>query len=142
MKASELEKKIALAAALDVVIKNSEKELVQLKAELIDEARTRVTELEATDSGGMKWSHETKSGHSVAIAFPAPGIIREFDSSSENFAGIRLAAGKLFGSLFKSIYRPAKDFRSVAAAILTDKAPDLIKLLETESAPRCTFSVS
>ena len=140
MKASELDQKIARATELDLLVKNSEDELKSLKAELVAEARCRPKELVDTDSGGQKWEYKTKSGEELAISFPAPGIVKEFDVTHPKFAKIREAAGRAFGTLFKAVYKPCKDFRSVAKALLAEDAPDLTGLIEAESAPRCSFT--
>lgn len=140
MKASELDKKIARAVELDLLVKKSDEDLKTLKAELVSEARCRPKELVDTDSGGQKWEYKTAAGEELAISFPAPGIVKEFDVTDPKFPLIREAAGRLFGVLFKAVYKPAKNFRSVAEAVLKDKAKELTNLLEVESAPRCTFT--
>jgi len=119
--------------------------LKELTAELVAEARSRESELAATDGGGMRWTAEGGDGCVARVNFPAPTHKAKIDEEGKVIEMIKELASGVFTRLFVPTisYRPAERFREEAAALLPKAdANRLINLCQSASAPRVSFETT
>jgi hypothetical protein len=141
MTSTKLSALIAEAVETDRQLNLYKDRLAELKAMLITEAESRAEEYTQTDGGGATWSADGDDGCIVRVAFPAPSLKSKIDGEGKAIDKIRAAAGKLFDRLFRQApsYRPIENFRAEAEQLLGKDARKLIRLCETETAPRVSF---
>ena len=133
------------AIALHREIATRTEQLKALKAELVHQARCHSAELDSTGSGGKRWTAAGTDGAIARVNFPAPALVPELDAQCEKAKQAQVLAGGNFRRLFTpvKIYLLGDDFRAQAKALLSaPNAEALLKLLETDSAPRVSFETA
>ncbi len=114
----------SLGKALYDAISDSEKQLDAINAELIKRGAADLT---------------TDNGEIVHVIFPSKSI----KPGKDAIARARKICGALFSKLFDRfvVFKPRKDFRSIAAAVLTPAKHDkLIAACEVDSTPYVRYS--
>ena len=114
----------SLGKALYDAISDSEKRLAEINKELIARGAADIT---------------TDNGEIVHVIFPSKSI----KPGKDAIARARQICGALFTKLFDRfvVYKPRKDFRAIAAAVLTPARHDkLIQACEVESTPYVRYS--
>ena len=71
------------AVSLDREINEKAKQLKELKAQLVAEARGREDELARTDGGGTRWTAEGSDGSIARVNFPAPTLKSKVDGEGK-----------------------------------------------------------
>lgn len=138
---SKLKSLVADAVRLDRQIRDMEQDLKERKAQLVAEATGREEEHVNTDGGGRSWTAVGLDGCVARVTFPAPALKSKVDGEGKAIEKIRAAAGKFFDRLFRPAvsYRPVESFRGEASTLLGGAAGKLIRLCESESAPKVAF---
>lgn len=141
MTESRLKSLVAQAVSLDREIADKTEALKALKAELVQEAQSRPDEQVATDGGGTSITFAGHDGCVASVAFPAPTLKAKIDGEGKAIEKVKAVAGRVFDRLFRPAiaFRPVDNFREEAAALLGKDASKLIKLCQSESAPRVSF---
>ena len=144
MKDSILANLVTHAVSLDREIAEKSQLLKKLKADLVLEASIRKAEHQSTDSGGASWIAEGADGCVARIAFPAPSLKASIQSDGHALQKVKAAAGALFNRLFipTITYKPVTQFREEAENLLGRDARKLIKLCQSDSAPRVSFETA
>lgn len=137
----KLKQLVTEAVALDRDIREQEARLKELKSALITEAESRPDELKPTDNGGRSLVFVGTDGCVCCVAFPAPSLKAKIDGEGRAIEKVKAAAGRVFDRLFRPAvaYKPVENFREEAAALLGKDAGKLVKLCQTETAPRVSF---
>ena len=133
------------AVSLDREIAEQTERLKMLKAQLVAAARERSDELTPTDGGGLRWTAEGNDGCIARVNFPAPSLKSKIEGEGRTVEKLRQLAGAVFNRLFIPTisFKPVENFRDEARALLAKgEATKLIKLCETESAPRVSFETA
>jgi hypothetical protein len=132
---------IGEAVDLDRQIAEQTERLKEIKALLVSEAETRTEEHTLTENDGASWTATGSNGCVARVTFPAPSLKATISGEGKAIEKIRQAAGKAFDRLFRQApaYKPVENFRQEAAALLGTGAGKLIRLCQTESAPRVSF---
>ena len=82
---------------------------------------------------------------SPASIFPAPPLKSKIDGEGKPIEKVKQLAGAVFSRLFTPTisFKPVENFRDEARALLAKaEANKLIKLCQTESAPRVSFETT
>jgi hypothetical protein len=137
----KLKQLVTEAVALDRLIAAREKQLKEIKAALIGEAKARKEEHAKTEGGGRSWTAEDEIGNIARVTFPASPLKGSIDGEGKMIEKVRAAAGTFFTTLFNQApkYVPAENFRSLAESFLGGKAAKLIKLCTSKSSPSVSF---
>lgn len=141
MTENKLQALVMEAVELDREIAEKNERLKELKSALVTEAESREDEHVDTDGGGRAWTATAHDGCVARINFPAPTLKSKIDGEGKAIEKIRAASGKVFDRLFRPAvaYKPVDGFRDEAQALLGRDAGKLIRLCQTESAPRVSF---
>lgn len=142
---TKLQNLVTEAVSLDREIADQTERLKELKAQLVEAAREREDELMPTEGGGLRWSAEGNDGCIARVNFPAPTLKSKIEGEGKAIEKIKQLAGAVFNRLFIPTisFKPVENFRDEAKTLLakTD-ATKLIKLCQTESAPRVSFETA
>ena len=133
------------AVSLDREISEQTDRLKEIKAQLVEAAREREDELVPTDGGGLRWTAEGNDGCIARVNFPAPSLKSKIEGEGKPIRKIKELAGAVFSRLFipTITFKPVENFRDEAKALLAKAdANKLIKLCQTESAPRVSFETT
>ena len=133
------------AVSLDREISDQSERLKTLKAQLVEAAREREDELTPTDGGGLRWTVEGNDGCIARVNFPAPSLKSKIEGEGKAIEKIKQLAGAVFSSLFVPTicFKPVENFRDEAKAVMAKAdANKLIKLCQSESAPRVSFETA
>jgi hypothetical protein len=98
-----------------------------------------------TDGGGLRWTAEGNDGCIARVNFPAPSLKSKIDGEGKLIEKIKQLAGAVFSRLFipTITFKPVENFRDAARALLAKtEANKLIKLCQSESAPRVSFETA
>lgn len=136
---------VTQAVLLDRELTEKGEQLKALKAELVEAARKNPKQFTTTDGGGCRWSATGDDGCIARVNFPAPSLKAKIDGEGKTIEKIKEVAGRLFTRLFVPAvsYKPIPDFRDeVIAQLPKAEANKLIKLCQTESAPRVSFETA
>ena len=117
----------------------------EIKKLLVEEAEARAEEHEPGDGGGTRWTASAEDGSVARVSFPAETLKGKIDGEGKAIEKIRTLAGTAFTRLFlpSVSYKPAPNFRDEARTLLPKvEAGKLIKLCQTESAPRVSFETA
>lgn len=142
MNDSKLKSTVAKAVVLDRQRAEIDRELKKIKAQLINEADTRIDEHTPTEGGGSTIRFDGADGCCATVSFPARTLKSSILVSSKPFEKImELVETNVFDRLFVHLgaYRPVDGFREEAEVLLGKDAKRLIKLCESESSPRVSF---
>jgi hypothetical protein len=142
---TKLQNLISEAVSLDREISDQTERLKEIKAQLVEAAREREDELVPTDGGGLRWTSEGNDGCIARVNFPAPSLKSKIDGEGKPIDKIKQLAGTVFCRLFipTSTFKLVENFRDEARALLAKgEANKLIKLCQTESAPRVSFETT
>ena len=141
---TKLQNLVTEAVSLDREISEQTERLKEIKAQLVEAAREHEDELVLTDGGGLRWTAEGHDGCIARVNFPAPSLKSKIDEGKP-IEKIKQLAGAVFSRLFIPTisFRPVENFREEAKALLAKaEANKLIKLCQTESAPRVSFETA
>ncbi len=142
---TKLQNLVTEAVSLNREIAEQMERLKALKAMLVEAARERTHEHSPTEGGGQRWTAEGTDGCIARVNFPAPTMKSKIEGEGKAIEKIKEIAGKAFARLFQPTisYKPIENFREETKALLekTD-AGKLIKLCQTESAPRVSFETT
>jgi hypothetical protein len=132
------------AVQLDRKIAELEGSLKLLKADLVNEARSREEEHVATDGGGSSWVAQGCDGCVCRVTFPGPTLRGSISGEGKTIEKIRALAGTAFNRLFTPsiAFRPIGEFRFVAQAELGKGAGKLIKAVTSETSPKVSFETT
>ncbi len=142
---TKLQNLVTEAVSLDREISEQTDRLKELKAKLVEAAREHEDELVPTDGGGLRWTAEGNDGCIARVNFPAPSLKSKIDGEGKPIEKIKQLAGALFSRLFIPTisFKPVENFRDESRALLAKAdANKLIKLCQTESAPRVSFETT
>jgi hypothetical protein len=142
---TKLQNLVTEAVSLDREISDQTERLKEIKAQLVEAAREREDELVPTDGGGLRWTAEGNDGCIARVNFPAPSLKSKIDGEGKPIEKIKQLAGAVFSRLFipTVTFKPVENFRDEARALLAKgEANKLIKLCQTESAPRVSFETT
>jgi hypothetical protein len=142
---TKLQNLVTEAVSLDREISEQTERLKEIKAQLVEAAREREDELVPTDGGGLRWTAEGHDGCIARVNFPAPSLKSKIDGEGKPIEKIKQLAGALFSRLFIPTisFKPVENFRDESRALLAKAdASKLIKLCQTESAPRVSFETA
>ena len=141
MTETKLKHLVTEAVGLDRTIREMEALLKDYKATIIAEAESRPEEHKPTEGGGTSLAFAGEDGSVASVAFPAPSLKAKIDGEGKAIEKIRAAAGRVFDRLFRPAvtYKPVDNFREEAGALLGKDAGKLVKLCQSESAPRVSF---
>jgi hypothetical protein len=142
---TKLQNLVTEAVSLDREISDQTERLKEIKAQLVEAAREREDELVPTDSGGLRWTAEGNDGCIARVNFPAPSLKSKIDGEGKPIEKVKQLAGAVFSRLFipTITFKPVENFRDEARALLAKgEANKLIKLCQTESAPRVSFETA
>ena len=142
---TKLQNLVTEAVSLDRKISEQTERLKELKADLVDAAHEREDEHTPTDGGGQRWTVEGTDGCIARVNFPAPTMKSKIEGEGKAIEKIKQLAGSAFSKLFVPAitFKPIEDFREEARALLVKAdANKLIKLCQTESAPRVSFETT
>ena len=142
---TKLQNLVTEAVSLDREISDQTERLKELKAQLVETAREREDELTPTDGGGLRWTAEGNDGCIARVNFPAPSIKSKIEGEGKAIEKIKQLAGAVFSRLFipTITFKPVENFRHEAKALLVKPdANKLIKLCQSESAPRVSFETA
>ena len=112
---------------------------------LVGAAREHEDELTPTDGGGPHWTAGGNDGCIARVNFPAPSLKSKIDGEGKPIEKVKQLAGAVFSRLFipTITFKPVENFRDEARALLAKtEANKLIKLCQTESAPRVSFETT
>ncbi len=142
---TKLQNLVTEAVSLDREIADQTERLKELKAKLVEAAREHQDELTPTDGGGLRWTAEGNDGCIARVNFPAPSLKSKIEGEGKAIEKIKQLAGSVFNRLFVPTisFKPIENFRDEARALLAKAdATKLIKLCQTESAPRVSFETA
>lgn len=142
---TKLQNLVTEAVSLDREISDQTERLQTLKAQLVEAAREREDELIATEGGGLRWTAEGNDGCIARVNFPAPSLKSKIDGEGKPIEKVKQLAGAVFSRLFIPTisFKPVENFRDEAKALLAKaEANKLIKLCQSESAPRVSFETA
>jgi hypothetical protein len=142
---TKIQNLVTEAVSLDREISDQTERLKEIKAQLVEAAREREDELVPTDGGGLRWTAEGNDGCIARVNFPAPSLKSKIDGEGKPIEKIRQLAGAVFSRLFipTITFKPVENFRDEARALLAKtEANKLIKLCQSESAPRVSFETA
>jgi hypothetical protein len=142
---AKLQNIVTEAVRLDREISEQTERLKALKAQLVEAAGEHENELAPTDGGGLRWTAEGKDGCIARVNFPAPSLKSKIEGEGKGIEKIKQLAGTVFSRLFIPTisFKPVENFREEANALLAKtEATKLIKLCQTESAPRVSFETA
>ena len=141
MKPIKLKALVTVAVELDQDIAIKNERLKELKSILVAEALARPTEQQATAAGGKAWVAPGENGCIARVSFPAPALKTRIEAGGHSLRQIQLAAGRFFERLFRpaTIYRPIESFRTDVESLMGSEATKLVRLCQSESAPRVSF---
>ena len=142
---TKLKNLVTEAVSLDREISEHTDRLKEIKALLVDAARERTHEHTPTDGGGQRWTAEGADGCIARVNFPAPAMKSKIEGEGKAIEKIKQLAGTAFNRLFVPTisYKPVENFREETTALLAKTyAGKLIKLCQTESAPRVSFETA
>ena len=142
---TKLQYLVTEAVSLDREISEQTERLKALKAQLVEVAREHEDEFTPTDGGGLRWTAEGKDGCIARINFPAPSLKSKIEGEGKGIEKIKQVAGAIFNRLFIPTisFKPVENFRDEAKALLPKgELTKLIKLCQTESAPRVSFETA
>jgi hypothetical protein len=145
MTTPKLQALIAEAVANDRALHDLAERQKEIKKLLIEEAEARADEHEPGDGGGTRWTATAEDGAIARVSFPAETLKGKIDGEGKAIEKIKALAGPVFTRLFlpSVSYKPAPNFRDEARALLPKvEAGKLIKLCQTESAPRVSFETA
>jgi len=140
-----IQKLVTQAVLLDREISEKGDLLKHLKAQLVEVARENPKEFTKTEGGGCRWSAPGDDGCIARINFPAPTLKAKIDGEGKAIEKIKELAGRLFTRLFvpSVSFKLIADFREEVLEVLPKaEATKLIKLCQTESAPRVSFETA
>jgi len=141
----KLQNIVTEAVSLDREISEQTERLKELKAQLVEAAREHEDELTPTDGGGLRWTAEGKDGSIARVNFPAPSLKSKIEGEGKSIEKIKQLAGAVFNRIFIPTisFKLVENFREEAKALLAKtEANKLIKLCQTESAPRVSFETA
>ena len=98
-----------------------------------------------TDGGSLRWTAEGNGGCIARVNFPAPSLKSKIEGEGKAIEKIKQLAGAVFCRLFIPTirFKPVEDFRDEAKTLLAKaEANKLIKLCQTDSAPRVSFETT
>lgn len=142
MNESKLKNLVAEAVVLDRQKAEIEARLKKIKTALVIEAEARPEDQVPTEGGGSTIRFAGADGCIATISFPARTLKSSILVASKPFEKImELISTEQFERLFVHVgaWKPCPDFRELADAMCGKDARKLIKLCETESAPRVSF---
>ena len=142
---TKLQNLVTEAVSLDRKISEQTERLKEPKTQNIEAVREREHEHTPTDGGGQRWTVEGTDGCIARVNFPAPTMKSKIEGEGKAIEKIKQLAGSAFSKLFVPAitFKPIEDFRVEARALLTKgDANKLIKLCQTESAPRVSFETT
>lgn len=141
MNDAKLKALITEAASLDREIRDNTNRLKALKAILVAVADSNPDEQTPIDGGGSSWQMAGNDGCCASVSFPSPSLKNKIDGVGKTIEKVMLTSGKFFADLFEQVpsWRPKADFRETAAKLMGKDARKLIKLCESETAPRVSF---
>lgn len=142
---TKLQNLVTEAVSLDREISEQTERLKEIKAQLVEVAREREDELVPTDGGGLRWTAEGNDGCIARVNFPAPSLKSKIEGEGKVIEKIKQIAGAVFSRLFVPTisFKPVENFREEARTLLAkSEATKLIKLCQTESAPRVSFETA
>jgi hypothetical protein len=141
MTEAKLAKLVSVAIALDRQIESLQTQLKECKEALVTEARSRPEAHTPTENGGTSWVAQGEDGAIARVTFPGPSLKSKVDSEARGFDKIKAAAGRAFDRLFRPVlsYKPVDDFRGQASELLGKDAGKLVRLCQSESAPKVGF---
>ena len=136
---------VTQAVLLDRELSEKGDQLKELKSQLVEAARKNAKQFTTTDGGGCRWTATGDDGSVARVNFPAPTLKAKIDGEGKAIEKIKEVAGRLFTRLFTPAvsFKPVADFREEVLALLPKtEATKLIKLCQTESAPRVSFETA
>ena len=142
---AKLKNLVTEAESLDREISEQTDRLKEIKALLVEAARERAHEHTPTDGGGQRWTAEGSDGCIARVNFPAPTMKSKIEAEGKAIEKIKQLAGTAFTRLFVPTisYKPVENFREETKALVAKtNAGKLIKLCQTESAPRVSFETA
>ena len=142
---TKLQNLVTEAVSLDREISEQTERLKEIKALLVEAARESEDELVPTEGGGLRWTAEGNDGCIARVNFPAPSLKSRIDGEGKAIEKIKQLAGAVFSRLFipTITFKPVENFRDEVRAILAKtEANKLIKLCQSESAPRVSFETA
>jgi hypothetical protein len=142
---TKLQNLVTEAVSLDREISEQTERLKEIKALLVEAARDSEDELVPSERGGLRWTAEGNDGCIARVNFPAPSLKSKIDGEGKAIEKIKQLAGAVFSRLFipTITFKPVENFRDEARALLAKtEANKLIKLCQSESAPRVSFETS
>lgn len=142
---TKIQNLVTEAVSLDREISDQTERLKEIKAQLVEAAREREDELIPTEGGGLRWTAEGNDGCIARVNFPAPSLKSKIEAEGKPIEKIKQLAGALFSRLFIPTisFKPVENFRDEARALLAKaEATRLIKLCQSESAPRVSFETA
>ncbi len=142
---TKLQNLVTEAVSLDREISQHTERLKEIKAQLVEAAREREDELVPTDGGGLRWTAGGNDGCIARVNFPAPSLKSKIEGEGKAIEKIKQLAGAVFSRLFVPTisFKPVENFREEARTLLAkSEATKLIKLCQTESAPRVSFETA
>lgn len=142
---TKLQNLVTEAVSLEREISEQTDRLKEIKALLVETARERADEHTPTDGGGQRWTAEGSDGCIARVNFPAPTVKSKIEGEGKAIEKIKQLAGTAFTRLFIPTisYKPVENFREETKALLAKtEAGKLIKLCQTESAPRVSFETA
>ena len=142
---TKIQNLVTEAVSLDREISEQTDRLKELKAKLVETAREHEDELTPTDGGGLRWTAQGNDGCIARVNFPAPSLKSKIEGEGKAIERIKQLAGAVFSRLFVPTisFKPVENFRDEAKALLVKADGNkLIKLCQTESAPRVSFETA
>ena len=132
---------VTQAVLLDRELSEKGDQLKELKSQLVEAARKNPKQFTTTDGGGCRWTATGDDGSVARVNFPAPALKAKIDGEGKTIEKIKEVAGRLFTPSVN--FKPVADFREEVLALLPKtEATKLIKLCQTESAPRVSFETA
>ena len=142
---TKLQNLVTEAVSLDREISDQTERLKTIKAQLVEAAREREDELVPTDGGGLRWTAEGNDGCIARVNFPAPSLKSKIEGEGKAIEKIKQIADAVFNRLFIPTisFKPVENFREEAKTLIAKaESNKLIKLCQSESAPRVSFETT
>jgi len=145
MRDSTLTELVDKAIAVDRAIKLKQKDLNDLKGQLINEASERKAEHQPTDNGGVSWVATGSDGCIARVTFPCDKLVSVVNPTTKTGKKLIERLGKFAKELLEPVefFRPVKGFRD----LVRDKWPSRdaerhIAAFEGDSTPTVSFATA